>query len=79
MPSTEGQCPTCDGRNFVVRNKNQHPCPTCSPATVTIGPYLTANGTEPSTPLQLARSTACGLGAVLIIGALALVAKILWH
>jgi hypothetical protein len=79
MSSTEGQCPTCDGRNFVVRNKSQHPCPTCSPAADTSGPYLTANRPEPSSPLQLARSTAYGLGSALIIVVLALVAKTLWH
>jgi hypothetical protein len=79
MSSTDDQCPTCDGRSFVVRNKQQYPCPTCSPATETRGPYLTANEPEPSGPLQMARSTAYGLGAALVIAALALVAKSLWH
>src|SRR5262245_2605227 len=79
MPSSDDQCPTCDGSGFVVRNEQQYPCPTCSPTTDIGRPYLTADETAPSSPFHIARSVAYGLGAAALFAVLALVLRALWH
>jgi hypothetical protein len=79
MKSRDDRCPTCDGNGVVARSDQQYPCPTCSPATDTGRPYLTADKPEQSGPLQMARSVAYGLAAAAVIGVLALVVKTLWH
>jgi DnaJ-class molecular chaperone len=78
MTSSDDRCPTCDGSGFVARNDQQYPCPTCSLATDTGKPHLTAEP-DGSGTLHIARSVAYGLGAAAVIGALAFVVKALWH
>jgi len=79
MPSSDDQCPTCDGSGVVTRNDQEYPCPTCSPTTDIGRPYLTADEPAPISPLHIARSVAYGLGAAALIAVLALIAKTLWH
>jgi hypothetical protein len=78
MPSSDDQCPTCDGSGVVARGNQRYPCPTCSTASDASGPYLAADPRE-SRAIHIARSAAYGLGAAALMAVLALVLKALWH